>query len=333
MSMQVLICDDSPFARKQLARALPPDWAVEVNFAGDGEEALAAVREGRGELLFLDLNMPGMDGYQVLEVIHREDLPSLVVVVSGDVQPEARERVMRLGALDFVRKPVTGETIAGILQRYGIRGQGEGRLQVAEVAVDLLDVYRELANVAMGQAGDLLARLLGVFVSLPVPVVNQLPHGEVTMLLENFSASEHNRVVAQGFIGSGIAGEAFLMFHPSSIGHIARLMHWEGTEDDEGAELQTEFAGILVGAFLRGLADQLDVVFSQGRPVILNQQRDLSEKAARNIARWDELLAIEISDRIEGEDICCDLLLLFTGDSLAPLRNRAELLGGKDGSD
>ena len=77
MALRVIICDDSSFARKQMARALPPDCAGEVSFAADGREALGAIRAGKAELLFLDLNMPVMDGYQVLETIRGEDpIPS-----------------------------------------------------------------------------------------------------------------------------------------------------------------------------------------------------------------------------------------------------------------
>lgn len=122
MSTPVVICDDSSFARKQMARALPKDWDVNVTFAGNGEEAVAAIKEGKADVLFLDLTMPILDGYGVLEAIRAEDLPTMVIVVSGDIQPEARDRVKSLGALDFIKKPVTTEKIQGILTDYGLVG-------------------------------------------------------------------------------------------------------------------------------------------------------------------------------------------------------------------
>lgn len=93
MTTRILICDDSALARKQMAKALPPGLADDILFAGDGKEALTILRDQKAELLFLDLNMPELDGYQVLEHIRSEDLPVLTIVVSGDIQPEARERV------------------------------------------------------------------------------------------------------------------------------------------------------------------------------------------------------------------------------------------------
>jgi len=120
MTTNVLICDDSSFARKQMARAMPPEWQVEISFAGDGLEGLDAIRAGKGDVVFLDLTMPNLDGYGVLEAIRREDLPAMVIVVSGDIQPDAQERVKALGAMAFVKKPVDADKARAILSEFGI---------------------------------------------------------------------------------------------------------------------------------------------------------------------------------------------------------------------
>ena len=122
MATSVLICDDSNMARKQMARALPDDWPTEITFAKNGQEAIDIIRQGGQELMFLDLTMPVMDGYQTLEAIKKDDLPIMVIVVSGDIQPEARERVKKLGAIDFVKKPVDKEKIQTVLHDYGLLG-------------------------------------------------------------------------------------------------------------------------------------------------------------------------------------------------------------------
>ncbi|WP_428240480.1 response regulator [Gynuella sp.] len=120
MKTQVLICDDSSFARKQMIRALPDGWDIEVHQAGNGMEAIEAIKAGKGDIMFLDLTMPIMDGYQVLETIKKEDLPSMVIVVSGDIQPEAIDRVKKLGALEFIKKPISKEVAKKILSDFGI---------------------------------------------------------------------------------------------------------------------------------------------------------------------------------------------------------------------
>ncbi|MAD46877.1 MAG: response regulator [Oceanospirillaceae bacterium] len=124
MATNILICDDSSFARKQMARAIPPEWDVEVHFAADGIEGLEAIRAGKGEVVFLDLTMPNLDGYGVLETIRRDDLPAMVIVVSGDIQPDAQERVKALGAMAFIKKPIDADKARAILSEYGIMAGG-----------------------------------------------------------------------------------------------------------------------------------------------------------------------------------------------------------------
>ena len=98
MSLSVIICDDSRFARSQLIKSLPKELKTNYKEASDGVEALELIKSGYGELMFLDLNMPNMDGYQVLETIQKQNLDVLVIVITGDVQESAKKRIMALGA-------------------------------------------------------------------------------------------------------------------------------------------------------------------------------------------------------------------------------------------
>jgi CheY-like chemotaxis protein len=120
MPLPIVIADDSLLARKVLTKALPPDWEVDVSYALNGREALALYREGKASVMFLDLTMPDMTGYQVLEALQHEDLNTFVIVVSADVQPMAQQRVRSLGAAAFIAKPVTPEAVLPILKEYGL---------------------------------------------------------------------------------------------------------------------------------------------------------------------------------------------------------------------
>jgi len=120
MPIPLLICDDSAMARKQVRRALPETWDVDVTFATNGMEGVAAIREGKGEMVFLDLTMPELDGYGVLETVKRESLKAVIIVISADIQPEARDRVMKLGALDFIKKPIDSKKLRDVLEKYGL---------------------------------------------------------------------------------------------------------------------------------------------------------------------------------------------------------------------
>jgi len=120
MSIPLLICDDSNMARKQVARSLPEGWSVDITFAKNGIEGIEAIRQGKGEMVFLDLTMPEMDGYGVLDAIKAEGLKCVVIVISADIQPEARERVVSAGALDFIRKPIDQTKLTETLTKFGL---------------------------------------------------------------------------------------------------------------------------------------------------------------------------------------------------------------------
>lgn len=330
MSTQVLICDDSSFARKQLARALPNNWDIELNYASNGLEALEHIRKGNGDILFLDLNMPIMDGYQTLENILKEDLPTMTIVVSGDIQPEAVNRVKKLGALEFIKKPVDAHRISEILNSYGISldlTNDSADSRDSDIKLDLDDSYKELANVAMGRAADLLARLLGVFVIMPIPNVKHIEINELEMAMQHIKASDSISAVCQGFIGYGVAGEALLIFNDTSYKDIAELMKYEG-EITESAQLELlmDISSVLCNACLKGISDQLDISFSQGHPMVIGQHIHFDDILKGSSTRWTKLLTIEMGYKIENKDINCDLLLLITEDSIDSLNDRVSYL-------
>lgn len=340
MTTRVLICDDSGVARKQMARSLPQDWDIDVSFAEHGADALEAIKEGKGDIMFLDLNMPVMDGYETLENIVKQDLPTLTIVVSGDIQPEAHERVKALGAVAFIKKPVDQTNLVEILSDFGLYRPGSSEevpeekhaahlsnVKKAAGELDYRDCIQEISNVAMGQAADLLARLLNVFVKMPIPNVNVLEVSELEMALSLSQENETFSAVCQGFIGSGMSGEALIMFTDSSYSDMAKLLNYQG-EVDRMVELELimEIASILSGACIKGIAEQLDISFSQGHPMVLGQHVKVSDLIRANSSRWKQTLAIEITYEIENHNITCDVLLLFTEDSLEKLYQKLSYL-------
>lgn len=340
MTTHILICDDSALARKQMARALPAGLADAILFATNGEEALQILREGKADLLFLDLNMPAMDGYQVLEYIRKEDLPVLTIVVSGDIQPEARERVRKLGAIDFIQKPTDTGMVTRLLEEYGFYRPGDLEhlaLQDAslnsksskapEISVSLNDYLQEIANVAMGRSSDLLARLLKVFIQQPIPKVAFIANSELHMAISAAQREDDYSAVCQGFTGAGMAGEALLLFEDASFQEMAELLHYDVLQGETvNVEVLMDMSSILCGAFLNGIGDQLDLKLSLGHPTVLGQHRPINELLEHHSKREEQLLCMEISYAIENRDIHCDMLILFTEDSVPFLEKRLEYL-------
>ncbi len=331
----LLVCDDSAMARKQLIRALPPEWPVSITQASQGEEAMAAIRQGLGEVVLLDLTMPVMDGYQVLAQVREEGHACRILVVSGDVQEEARRRVTELGALAFIRKPAPAEALRetldalGLLQLSVAGADTEKAASAApvETKVGFRDALREVTNVAMGRAAALLAEELGVFVQLPIPAVNLFEASELHMALTDANRGEQLSAVCQGFVGEAIAGEALLLFHDSQTADIAHLLGLRPGGDVATSEMLLDLASVLIGACLSGIAEQLDIRFSQGHPQLLGQHaRSIDELIQFNGARWRKTLAVEISYGLEDHAVNFDLLLLFTENSIPRLTAKIQYL-------
>ncbi len=113
----VLVIDDSRATADTLVRILKalgyPARAVYGSSAG-----ITILRQETPDLVFLDINMPGVSGFEVLKFISRE--PRLakipVIVVSSDDQPETRQQALREGARAFLTKPVSVETLDEVLR-------------------------------------------------------------------------------------------------------------------------------------------------------------------------------------------------------------------------
>lgn len=330
-AIPLLVCDDSNMARKQLIRALPANWPFRISQAANGVEGLEAIRQGNGQVVLLDLTMPELDGFGVLAALREEGLTPEVIVVSGDVQDEAVRRAKALGARAFIKKPADPMQLAEALNALGVdvpmATVPEEQEDVYRTLpnVSFRDAFREVSNVAMGRAAELLGRVLGVFIKLPIPNVNILEVGELHMALADAQRDTRLSAICQGYIGGGIAGEALLIFHDSEIDDVAQLLN---TQRDEGAQLEMllDLASIIIGACLNGLSEQLNITLSQGHPLVLGQHCPIEDLIRINQRRWKRTLAVEISYGLENLDIHFDLLLLFTEDSVPKLRERLDYM-------
>ena len=108
-----------------------------------------------------------------------------------------------------------------------------------------------------------------------------------------------------------------------SVQDIAELMKLSGEDEaSHQAEVLADLSGVLVGAILNGLGEQLDLNFSQGYPTVLGHHTKISSIIGANTNKWEETLTIEVNYTIENYDLVCDVLLLFTHDSIASINSR-----------
>ncbi len=117
MIKKILLVDDSPVARKIMLHCMPKDRGYEFHEGVNGEDGVAKFAEIQPDVTFLDITMPIMDGFQVLEKIKGVDREAVVVICTADIQPKSLARANELGALTVVRKPPTKEAIVDVLSR------------------------------------------------------------------------------------------------------------------------------------------------------------------------------------------------------------------------
>lgn len=114
MKPRVLIVDDSATARLFLRRHLPLE-SIDLREATNGQEAISQFEEFSPDIMFLDLTMPIMDGFEALERIMGDHPEAKVIVLTSDVQQRTIERIRALGAYRFLKKPPRESEVHGAL--------------------------------------------------------------------------------------------------------------------------------------------------------------------------------------------------------------------------
>lgn len=113
--IRVLVVDDEPLARSNLTVLLPRDPDIElVGECASGTEAVAEIRRIKPELVFLDVQMPECDGFDVLELLGPDVPPALVFVTAYD---QYALRAFEAGALDYLLKPFDNDRFDRALTR------------------------------------------------------------------------------------------------------------------------------------------------------------------------------------------------------------------------
>lgn len=115
MKIRALIVDDEPLAREWVRSAVAEDPELEVlGECGDGFEAAEAIRRLKPDLVFLDVQMPGLDGFGVLEALSPEEIPAVVFITAFD---QYAVRAFEAQAVDYLMKPFSKERVEEAVRR------------------------------------------------------------------------------------------------------------------------------------------------------------------------------------------------------------------------
>src|SRR5438874_1399911 len=129
--MKVLIVDDEPLARQTITLLLRDESDITVAGECSGVDAPAMIEKMKPDLVFLDVQMPELDGFEVLEAIGRESIPAVVFVTAYD---EYALKAFEVHAVDYLLKPYAPERLAEALARARQRIARRAPLPVAELA-------------------------------------------------------------------------------------------------------------------------------------------------------------------------------------------------------
>ena len=148
-TIRVLVVDDEPIARRGIRALLEEHNADVVGECGGGEQAVAAIRRLDPDLVLLDIEMPELDGFGVIENVGLEAMPEVLFITAYD---EYAVKAFEVNAIDYVLKPIDPVRFHTAYERALQRLQGEGP---ADLKTRMRAVLEQLE---LGGAGALFAR-------------------------------------------------------------------------------------------------------------------------------------------------------------------------------
>jgi two-component system LytT family response regulator len=151
MTLRVLVADDEPIGRQRLVRLLQAEADTEVVAAcADGEEAVEAIREHAPDLVLLDIQMPHLDGFEVVAALGEGQQPAVIFVTAHD---QYALRAFEVHAFDYLLKPVDQDRLRGAMARAVAPG---GRVPPGSTTRRILTLLEELNARERGRGRDRL---------------------------------------------------------------------------------------------------------------------------------------------------------------------------------
>jgi two-component system LytT family response regulator len=211
--LRTLVVDDEPLARRNLTVLLHRDSDVAtVDECGSGLEAIAKIRASRPDIVFLDVQMPECDGFDVLELLGSDQPPAIIFVTAHD---EYALRAFEAGAMDYLMKPFTDTRFKRALER------AKGRL------VD--------GKPARAQAPDrLIVKSAGQVVVINVAEIDWIEAASYYACL-HVGSDTHVLRRSLAVLEEELEPAAFCRVHRSTIVNVRRVSRLEVTENGEYA--------------------------------------------------------------------------------------------------
>jgi two-component system LytT family response regulator len=225
--LRVLIVDDEPLSRDRLRAALAKIDGVDVmGECPDGGAAVAAIRRNPPDLVLLDVQMPGLDGFGVIEAVSAASMPPVIFVTAFD---EFAVRAFEVHALDYLLKPFDDERLQSAIARATT-----GRDEVASLAARLRDLLAERAGrpdaASSGYARRLMVRRGETVHYVPLEEVDWIEAANNYVRLHGASGTHLVRLTLRELL-TRLDPAVFVQIHRSTIvrfSAIKEIHPWAG---------------------------------------------------------------------------------------------------------
>jgi two-component system, LytTR family, response regulator len=250
MRLKVLIVDDEPLAREGLRVLLDADSDVEaVLEARNGREAVAAIRTQRPDLVLLDVQMPRMDGFAVIEAVGPDRMPAVIFITAHS---QYAIRAFEISAVDYLLKPVTEERFRLAFQRARARLHATPTADTTQQMLSVLDAIanpkRHLTRLAI-RSGERT-------IFLPIEDVDWIEAWQ-NYVRVHAGRAIHLLHVPMNTIAASLDPSRFVRIHRSHIVNVKQIKQlWSSSHGQYVVELTTGErlqSGRTYGETMRGL--------------------------------------------------------------------------------
>jgi two-component system LytT family response regulator len=214
---RALIVDDEPVARKVLREELEVLGSVEiVGEAENGEDALAQISSSKPDLVFLDIQMPGMDGFELLDQINEGHMPVIIMVTAYD---QHAIRAFEAGAVDYLLKPVSQQRLMQAVERAARLSRNpadvaENLAQLQELAPAATVTERKIRKI-VGKLGE------EYFLLNPNEVLAFQADGDITWIItakQRYLATQNLKAIEDR-----LRNTAFRRIHRNALVNVEQI--------------------------------------------------------------------------------------------------------------
>jgi two-component system LytT family response regulator len=215
--IRALIADDEPLARERMRSLLGAEQDIEiVGEARDGVETVEAILSQSPDLVFLDVHMPKLDGFEVIQTVGPDRMPAVVFVTAYD---QHALRAFEVQALDYLLKPFDSERFQGALRR--VRRQIDTR-ETGDIGQRLLALVRDLRPSSQSRTDRLVVKSGGRLYFLRADEIDWIEAAGNYVRL-HVGAEGHLLRETMNSIESRLNPEIFFRIHRSHIVNIERI--------------------------------------------------------------------------------------------------------------